>query len=587
MRQDSHASGARNLVNVLLIEDCPDDAFLVTDSLRHTNIPVDFQVTAVESLAQARGRIGGGAFDVVVCDLGLPDGQGMQTVEAARQLAEKLPLVLLTGREDLALAMQAMHSGAEDYIVKESTGLESLGRVLMQATARHQLREQLAAAHEREGFLATHDLLTGLPNRHLFLEHLSQAMAAAHRRGSLLALLFLDLDRFKTVNDVLGHTVGDQYLKRVAERLRQCVREGDTVARLGGDEFVVLLEDAQDPAHVTMVAGHIREAIAKPLLLEGRTLESTVSIGISVFPTHGHDADRLIRSADRAMYHAKYGGQGVVVYSPDLERVAAPGAHLRDELREAMDGNQFCLYYQPQMNVRTGAIVGAEALVRWQHPQMGQIGPARLLPLIAEMGRMEELGRWVLRTACAEAARWQPAGIGPVSIAVNLSPEQVCDRHLPGLVTDVLSETGLDPAALVLEIPETGFYESLEATIPVLKATKRLGVRVAVDDFGTGNSSFVWLKYLPVDILKLDQCFVRGLPWNRVDIAIVESLMLLAENLGLEVVAEGVELERELELLKELRCETVQGYLLGMPMPGQQLFELLRQGHKACTGVAA
>ena len=306
-----------------------------------------------------------------------------------------------------------------------------------------------------------------------------------------------------------------------------------------------------------------------------------MSVGISVFPAHGRDPDRLIRSADRAMYHAKYGGRGVVVYSTELERIAAPGACLRDELRDAFATGQFCLLYQPQVSVSTGAVVGAEALVRWMHPQMGLIGPSRLLPLVAEMGRMAELGEWVLREACGEAARWQRAGLGPLTMSVNISPEQVCDPELPALVRDVLEETGLEPRSLVLEIPENGFYESLEATIPVLKETKRLGVRVAVDDFGTGNSSFVWLKYLPVDILKLDQTFVRGLPWNEVDLAIVESLMLLAENLHLEVVAEGVEQERELELLKALRCETVQGYLMGMPMPGTQLAALLASAPKA------
>ena len=234
MRLDSHASGARNLVNVLLIEDNPDDAFLVTDSLRNTNIPVTFQVTQAGSLEEARTRFTRATHDVIVCDLGLPDGQGLQTIACVRSMAGNLPLVLLTGREDLALAVRAMHSGAEDYLVKDSSGLEPLGRILMQAVARNELREQLAAAHERESFLATHDPLTGLANRHLFLEHLTQAMATAQRHGRELALLFLDLDRFKAVNDVLGHTVGDHYLKRIADRLRHCVRDGDTVARLGG-----------------------------------------------------------------------------------------------------------------------------------------------------------------------------------------------------------------------------------------------------------------------------------------------------------------------------------------------------------------
>ena len=426
---------------------------------------------------------------------------------------------------------------------------------------------------------AEHDSLTGLPNRLLLNDRISQAVASARRHRKQVAVLFLDLDGFKHINDSLGHPVGDKLLQSIAARLAAVVRGADTVSRQGGDEFVVLLPDLQHAEDAAIMAGRILRDVANPHLVDQYELHVTTSIGVSVFPHDGMDAETLIKNADTAMYQAKENGrQSVQFFMPAMNARAVERQSIEEGLRRALERGEFTLHYQPKISVRTGAITGAEALIRWTHPGRGPISPAQFIPIAEDCGLILPIGRWVLRHAAEQAQAWVTAGLRPTTMAVNVSAVEFRDDNFLRGLFAILDESGFDPRALELELTESVFMKRVASTQFILQTLRKAGVQVALDDFGTGYSSLSYLRKFPIDALKIDQSFVGQIANGDEDAAIVTAVIGMARSLNLRVVAEGVETFEELEFLHAHHCEEAQGYYFGRPMPAGQFAKLLEAG---------
>ena len=426
-------------------------------------------------------------------------------------------------------------------------------------------------AEARIHFLAHHDALTGLPNRLLLQDRLNQALSAARRDGHHVAILFFDLDRFKLINDSLGHDFGDALLKEIARRLSVVVREGETVARLGGDEFVVVLPSVRHSEQASLVAGRILSTINAPMALRGQAFQVTASVGISTYPDDGLDSDTLLRNADTAMYHAKeLGRNNFQFYTASLNAVVTERVQLENDMRRGLEQNEFIVHYQPQIDIRSGRVVGAEALVRWLHPVQGMISPARFVPVAEDSGLIVPLGEFVLREACHLAARWQHDLPHPVRIGVNISARQFAAGNLFETVASVLAEADLPPELLELEITESMLMERPDDAARLLEALSGLGVQLAIDDFGTGYSSLAYLRRFAIDRLKVDQSFIQDLSHDPNDAAIVRAVISLAHTLNLEVIAEGVETDDHLRRLQDWGCFSVQGYLFSRPLPAAE-----------------
>lgn len=427
-------------------------------------------------------------------------------------------------------------------------------------------------SQEQLHHLAHHDLLTGLPNRQLFRDHLTRAKSMAKRTGKSVAVLFLDLDRFKIINDTLGHLAGDQLLKETAARLKSCVREMDVVSRFGGDEFTVLLTELGAPADAEKVARKILKKLAKSVELDGQELFITTSIGIALYPRDADEAGALIKQADIAMYQAKsMGRNNFQIFTPDLNMNSERRLELETGLRRALEQEEFLLFYQPKIDVSSGQVVALEALIRWQHPQMGLLMPGEFIPLAEENGLIMDIGEWVLRKACAQNRQWQDAGMPKVRVAVNLSGHQLRKKDLVEKVEGILAETGLEPGCLELEITETVVMQNPAFAASILKELKDLGIWLSIDDFGTGYSSLAHLKRFAVHTLKIDRSFVQEVETNSTDAAIANAIIALGKSLKVDVVAEGVETEGQLSFFREKNCYEMQGFLFGKPMPSEQV----------------
>ncbi|GIZ53306.1 sensor domain-containing protein [Noviherbaspirillum aridicola] len=429
-------------------------------------------------------------------------------------------------------------------------------------------------------YLATYDALTGLPNRNLLDDRLRHALVQAERDGHRVAVLFLDLNRFKLVNDSLGHDMGDALLRIVADRLKSCVREADTVARLGGDEFVIVLENIATAQDVVIVARNVLAQIEKPVTLEGHEFVVSGSIGCSLYPKDGSSAGALLRAADLAMYEAKSAGGGAFrLYREDMNERVKARLLQEHQLRLALEKGELVVWYQPRVDIAKQRIVGAEALLRWQHPERGLVPPNEFIPLAEEIGLIEELGTWVLKTACRQNRLWQASGLPPLKVSVNISPHQLApESSISQAVQDTLRETGLDPKWLELEITESSLMQNVESTLTKLVEIRDAGVSISIDDFGTGYSSLSYLRHLPVDALKIDQSFIRDISASRDNAAIVSATIALAHTMDLKVVAEGVTTEDQVRFLQSHECDEVQGYILSPAVPPDDLSRLLRQG---------
>lgn len=432
---------------------------------------------------------------------------------------------------------------------------------------------------QRLAYQATHDALTGLANRTLLADRIGQAISQANRYGQAMAVVLIDLDHFKNVNDTLGHSVGDRLLQVAAGRLTDCVREIDTVARMGGDEFVIVLTGFADTHETEVALQRIVDTIAAPYILEGNEAHISCSAGASFYPKDGQCADELVRHADTAMYQAKsLGRNNFQFYQPAMNERLSHRVSMETQLRHALEREELFLHYQPQIDLQRRVIVGVEALVRWQHPELGIVSPGQFIPMAEESGLIVPIGTWVLAAACAQAQAWSGAGLPAVRMAVNLSVRQLKQKKLGALIDDVLKSTGLDPARLELEITESVIVDDPDGVIRLLLKLKEHGLRIALDDFGTGYSSLNYLKRLPIDVLKIDQSFVRGIDTDRNDAALTRTVIGLANCLDLETIAEGVEVATQVALLEAWGCKEAQGFLFHRPMAANDITHLLRSG---------
>jgi diguanylate cyclase (GGDEF)-like protein/PAS domain S-box-containing protein len=429
----------------------------------------------------------------------------------------------------------------------------------------------------RMSYLAQHDSLTDLPNRTLLNDRLHRAIVLAERHRQRLAVLFLDVDRFKHINDSVGHVIGDRLLQSLAERLVTCVRNSDTVSRQGGDEFVILLSEVTHAADAAVSAEKLLLAMSEPHRIDQHDLEVTVSIGIATYPDDGTDAETLLKRADFAMYHAKESGRNKYqFFEPKMNVRAIERQSLENELRHALERREFAMHYQPKVNLRSGAITGIEALIRWHHPQRGLVLPAQFIPIAEECGFIVPIGQWVLRESCQQAKLWRDAGLPSVRMAVNVSTVELRAKDFLTGLRDILMETGLDPLHLELELTETFLMQDMTSTAAVLRAINELGVRLTLDDFGTGYSSLSHLKRFPIGTLKIDQSFVRNVTTDADDASIVSAVINMAKSLDMCVVAEGVETPQQLAFLREQNCPEGQGYYFNRPVTAREFTKIPR-----------
>ncbi|GIX22585.1 MAG: hypothetical protein KatS3mg121_1368 [Gammaproteobacteria bacterium] len=512
--------------------------------------------------------------DLILLDALLPGLDGFAVCRRLRERADikHLPILMITALDDEAAIDQAFSSGASDFIPKP------LNLAVLRQRIARLLEAGWAEKHIRH--LAYHDTLTGLPNRRHFMEALSEALATADD-GALTAVLFVDLDRFKLVNDGMGHAAGDLLIQAVAQRLRGALRAGDLIARLGGDEFTVLLTDMPGTEAVARVAVKLGQALARPYELEGQQVWVTASIGIALAPHDARDADTLLRYADTAMFQAKEKRNSFCFYEPTMEARMIRRMQLDAELRSALDRGEFSLHFQPQVSLEEGDVVGVEALVRWIHPQRGMVSPAEFIPVAEETGLIVRLGEWVLNEACRQVAEWNRKGLPRLVLSVNISGRQLEDPDFPYVVLGVLQKTGLPPEQLELEITESAIMKNPEAVIPLLQTLRRHRIGLAVDDFGTGHASLNYLRRFPITTLKIDRSFVNDIGAEDGDPIFVDSIIALAKALRLRLIAEGVETAEQLAFLKSRGCDWVQGFYLYKPMPAERFEERVFCDRKA------
>ncbi|MEM9625031.1 MAG: EAL domain-containing protein [Pseudomonadota bacterium] len=578
-------SGQVEAMRVLLIEDDEDDYFLTRELLadifgRH------LELEWVSAWQSALERVLEGCHDVVIVDYRLGARNGLELVREAVHLGCDMPFIVLTGEGNREIDLEAMRAGATDYLVKGEITPPLLDRSIRYAIERRKSERHLAR-------LAQIDQLTGLANRYRFREFLDRSIAVADRQQSAVALMLIDLNRFKVVNDTYGHAAGDLLLKEIAGRLQRCVRPTDLVARLGGDEFTIVMVGAEDKAKLHATAERLLAEIRQPINIGTCDVDVGASIGIAHYPNDATCADSIIVSADTAMYAGKGQQAGSFhFYTPEMHRRAAFRLELERNLRRAIRQQQFELYFQPQVDLRSGRLLGFEALLRWHHPEFGLIAPGEFIELAEESSLIIPIGEWALKTTCAQLAAWRDARLPEVHIAVNFSARQFQDEGLLDLVRTTLSDYDLPSRTLEIEITESDILQNPTEANRLLNCFSDLGIRVALDDFGTGYSSLNHLRVFPGAIIKIDQSFIRDIETSTSNRAIVHSLIAMAHDLDLKVVAEGVEKPSQLEYLQSRDCDIVQGYLISRPMPAcaiaSELFDrnLLPVASMAMEGIA-
>jgi diguanylate cyclase (GGDEF)-like protein len=552
---------------------------------------------------------------------------GQMRIVSARRLADYPVLLLASITQDAALAnwwgiARLMSLGALGCAIAIAVAGFAFGRQWKHKTRLAASQAELGRQEERAAAMraamhaaeatallvahsAEHDFLTGLPNRMLLNDRIDRAIASAQRHRKTVAVLFLDLDGFKHINDSLGHAIGDKLLQSIAARLVTCVRGSDTVSRQGGDEFVVLLSEVEQPedaaiaadrivqavagphavdqhklhVHAAIAAERMLQAVAGPHSIDRHDLHVTASIGVSVYPNDGRDAETLVQNADTAMYQAKENGrQSYQFFEPAMNVRAVERQSIEEGLRRALERREFALHYQPVMDLATGTITGAEALIRWRHPTRGLVPPLQFIPVAEDCGLIVPIGAWVLREACLQARAWLDAGLPKLSMAVNASAMELRNESFLDNLFATLGETGLEPASLVLELTESVLMRHAEAAVSILKNLRESGVKVAIDDFGTGYSSLGYLRKFPLDALKIDQSFVRQIDTAGEDTTIVAAVIGMAQGLKLRVIAEGVETVAEVEFLRAHHCDAAQGYYFSRPVPPDQFGKLLSRG---------
>jgi diguanylate cyclase (GGDEF)-like protein len=544
-----------NVTRVLLIEDDSADAMLFETGLRLRH-PGEFAVTVAPDMATAEAALRRDTFDVISLDLGLPDAHGLQAVARLQAEAPHIGFIVLSHSEDPELAIATVKAGAQDYLVKRRAGAANIAKSLRYAEERKRAEQHLAN-------IAFHDQLTGLANRNLFRQRVAKALANCRRRGDAFAVLVLDMDRFKSINDALGHDAGDVFLQHVAERLRESTREADTVARLGGDEFAVLATGIAAPTDVAPILERILAAIRVPIELSGSRLNPTTSIGVAVYPASGEDSDSLLAAADAAMYVAKKEGRnGYHVHGAELTRMIAEKIQLESQLRMAVERGEFVLHYQPQISPK-GDFVGAEALLRWIPSSGVTIAASDFIGVLEDTGLIMDLGPWIIRTACQQLKTWRNSGRRVDRMAINVSARQLSGRDFPAVLRDAVRSAGISPRDIELELTEGMLLRDTDVIRGVLSDLHRDGFRLALDDFGTGYCSVAYLKNFQISTLKVDGSFVQQIASDSYRRNLVGGIIHLARRLGLDVIAEGVETTDQRDALSEEHCGIMQGHLFG------------------------
>ena len=558
---------------VLIIDDEEQIRSLLIDILSDS-----YQCSGASSAEEALTLLTATAPDLVISDIDMGGMSGLDLVPKVHAVSPDTVVVMISGNQDIEFAIEALRVGAFDYISKpiDIRHVEAaVERALKHAQLLKEKRAYKEQLEELLKKLVHYDTVTQLPNRAFFEDRLTQAVAFAKATNQSLGVLFISLDQFKKVNDSLGHGPGDVLLREFAERLKSCIGDSDTVARFGGDEFALLRTQIDGTNDVIETIGALSQVLKFSFDLPGHELFATASVGVSLFPIDGEDCQTLLKNAGAALYRAKKsGGANYQFFTADMHELATKRLDLESSLRRAIRNEEFLLHYQPRVSVDSLAITGVEALVRWQHPQLGLISPSEFIPLAEDTGLIVPIGEWVLRTACLQARRWRDEGFAPIPVAVNISARQFHDQDLSQTVITILEETGLSPKYLELELTESSIMQNAEFAAGMLTRLKNMGINISIDDFGTGFSSLASLKRLPIDALKIDQSFVREATTDTDDAALVMAIITLAHNLRLKVIAEGVETEEQLRFLQLLRCDEIQGNFFSRALPAEKFVKL-------------
>ncbi|HEU4345585.1 MAG TPA: EAL domain-containing protein [Candidatus Binatia bacterium] len=556
-------------LRVLIVDDSEDDALLVLRALRNGAFePVFERVDTPEALSAALTRQ---RWDIVIADYSMPRFNGLSALSIVRQSALDIPFILVSGTIGEDVAVEAMKAGAQDYVMKGNT--QRLVSAIERELREVEIRRERKRAESWLRYLAQYDPLTDLPNRNLLHERLDEALVKARRENQPVALLLMDLDHFKEINDTMGHQTGDLLLQEVGRRLQGALRRTATVARLGGDEFAVSLP-GMDEQGAVLTARELLKILESSFLIGEIAFDARASIGIAIYPQHGDDKEGLMRHADIAMYAAKRSASGYTVYSPDLDCYSPQRLARMAGLHRAIDNKQLSLAYQPKIDLGTATVVGVEALARWRHSEFGLISPEEFIPMAERTGFIKPLTIWALNSALGQARCWQEKGLN-ISVSVNLSPRLLHDINFPDRVVEVLETHGLAPEQLELEITENTIMADPACSLEILTRLSRLGVALSIDDFGTGYSSLAYLKKLPVVAVKIDKSFVINMSTDSNDALIVRSTIDLAHNLGLKVIAEGVETREVWDRLVALGCDQAQGYYMSRPLPSGEMTQWL------------
>lgn len=564
-------------MRVLIAEDDPVSRRVLQSALLKWGYEVEIACDGREALERL-GRED--SPRLAVLDWMMPEIDGLQICQELRKRDEEpyVYTILLTAKAQRDDLLTGLHAGADDYLVKPFDPQELCLR-LMAGKRVLDLQAQLITAREAVRMQAVTDPLTGLPNRLLFADRLSHSIKASKRSRSPIAVMFLDLDHFKIVNDSLGHNGGDHLLKEVAARLTSALRDADTVARMGGDEFTVVLSEIKDATDAAVAADRILGCLKDPFLLEGREFFVTGSVGISVYPQDGTDVETLVKNADAAMYRAKQRGRNAFhMFADELDTEAVERLNIEKALRQAPERDELALHYQMRLDLATGITPGLEALVRWHHPEKGLLYPSSFIGVAEDTDLVGTVTSWVLEEACRQNKRWQDAGFLKMDVSVNVSPRLLHRADLVRSVEKALAGTGLDPRYLNLEVTEAAMMQNPEHAAAVLEELKQIGTSISIDDFGTGFSSLSSLKRLPIDAIKIDASFVQHITTSRDDECISTAIISMAHGLGIKVVAEGVETIEQLELLRQMGCDEVQGYFISRPVPANEVVHMLSEG---------
>lgn len=561
-------------MRVLIVEDSEDDARLLCSELASAGNDLTYK--QVDCVSGMRAALQESDWDVIISDHAMPSFSSLEALDLLKQSGKDIPFIIYSGNIGEQVAVSAMRSGAHDYVYKGNGArlIPSIERELKNAAIRRAQKQ----AENHIYRLAYHDELTGLPKRNLFCEKVGEVLSERSDSGAAAALYFIDLDRLMRINNTYGYAMGDALIRQVAHRLQDCVGETGILARIGGDKFAVFKGSIADSQEMQTFADHVMASFTVPFAIDNLEFDVTLSMGICVYPDDGEDVSTLLVNAESAMALAKkLWRNNYKYYVREMGEASSRRLALETSLRRAVERGELLVQYQPIVDLQTGNFTGAEALVRWNHPQFGLLAPDKFIPLADETGLIIEIGEWVLHQACMQTKSWHDGGFYPLSISVNVSAVQLGQPQLLNQVADVLSKTGLDPACLELEITESVLMQDAEATINMLRALKEMRIKISVDDFGTGFSSLSYLKRFPIDILKIDKSFTRDIDMDPDNSAIVTAIAALARSLNLSVLAEGVESKQQLDFLREEKCDRVQGYFFSRPLNPEVLLPLMAQ----------